>query len=89
MEARTCHGCSGKGWIELSIGKAQVCPVCLGSGQITDGSAPTVPHLPQTIPYAPWWPTIPYSTPPEVTWYPGGPIYGGCSMTSKPIYDIS
>lgn len=28
---RTCHGCSGRGWVETSRG-AERCPVCLGSG---------------------------------------------------------
>jgi len=30
---KTCHGCNGKGWVEVS-GKAQLCPVCNGEGKV-------------------------------------------------------
>ena len=28
-----CHGCGGKGWVEVD-GRAQICPVCGGSGVV-------------------------------------------------------
>lgn len=30
-DKRTCHGCSGRGWVETLKG-AERCPVCLGAG---------------------------------------------------------
>lgn len=31
-KTKICHGCDGRGWVEVKD-KAQVCPVCLGSGK--------------------------------------------------------
>ena len=31
-----CHGCDGKGWIETKDGQVKTCPVCNGSGKITE-----------------------------------------------------
>lgn len=60
----TCHGCSGKGWVETSDHQAHQCPVCLGSGKYNNEPyinpyEPYVPQYPQVLPYNPY----PYNPP--------------------------
>lgn len=61
----TCHGCSGKGWVETSDHQAHQCPVCLGSGKYnnTPGFVPYEPYVPQIQPY-PYNPPQVIPTPP-------------------------
>jgi hypothetical protein len=75
MDIKICHGCGGKGWIELSTGNVQICPVCLGCGQVIEGAAPSVPYpyLPRPV-----WPGD------GITWW-NPYTYTGCSQTSKPV----
>lgn len=37
---KDCHGCGGKGWVELSHGQAVKCPVCGGAGKVNEQEAP-------------------------------------------------
>jgi len=64
----SCHGCGGKGWVEVGGTKAVICPVCDGSG------LPYGPSLP--TPYQPmreqmwvdnWWEWQPTYMPPGGT----------------------
>lgn len=80
---KECHGCNGKGWVELSHGQAVKCPVCAGAGKVIEQEAPIAPAQPHTpYPY-PWrlYPWYPYSgdiTPcPWMTWS------DVCSQTCK------
>ena len=46
----TCHGCSGKGWIETGSGVyVHICPVCRGTGWLPDATA-TQTAVPYKIP---------------------------------------
>ncbi len=31
-----CHGCEGRGWVDSQYKGAMLCPVCHGSGKVTD-----------------------------------------------------
>ena len=55
---KDCHGCGGKGWVELSHGQAVKCPVCGGAGKVneleTPPPTPTPPYPPYTYPWYPY-----------------------------------
>ncbi len=35
---KQCHGCGGKGWIDSKYLGPTICPLCKGSGELSDGS---------------------------------------------------
>jgi len=63
----SCHGCSGRGWVETSDYKAHKCPVCDGQGiyskpnEVTPLYPPMYPSVP-VQPTFPWQPQYPYGT---------------------------
>ena len=70
---KTCHGCTGKGWVETSDRQPHKCVVCTGSGIYTGpDNNPFYPSplYPQPI-YTTPVPTIQPMNPP---WYVGDPI---------------
>ena len=54
MEDKTCHGCNGKGWVEVGENYPYIppCPYPHPSEQ--------VPHW-QSLPYIPYWTTTTYT----------------------------
>jgi len=84
----TCHGCSGKGWVETSDHQAHQCPVCLGSGKYNNN--PLIgPYVPQINPY----PVYPYNPAPVIPNPPypgiGYPWVISSDSTKLPINGIT
>lgn len=75
-----CHGCNGKGWIEMSNHTAQRCPLCLGSGKYKDNILNPYPLFP-IQPY-PLQPIQPYN-PPVIN--PMWPPYTIISSSGKDV----
>ena len=36
---KVCHGCYGRGWVDITQRGAVICPVCRGTGKVVDKEA--------------------------------------------------